>query len=147
MPTTALIHLRLFDGARAPVAQGQEYLVRLVDGAGRQRGLFQGSGGEHTLSVPFFDNSDDMYTVLGSAHGCRDTGVRPVRVKPAAAAVVDLMIVPNHPTFDFTSAGWDAVRQASPQIFPALCCGTTPDAARDRCETFLRAGAIERTSP
>jgi hypothetical protein len=135
---TARIQLRLFDGTRMPVGGAQEYLVRLLDG--NQQQLFVGDleGPEQIFRVPFHDNLADRYTVLVSATHRADAGFFPVVVRQEVPSVLDLMLVPKPPAFDFSAADWDLVRAGWPAAFAALSFGTDANAARARYDELLQ---------
>jgi hypothetical protein len=141
---TGMILLRVFDGTRKPVAVNRTYLARLLDGSQRELLARDLSGPNITFEVPFHDNLDDRYTVLVSEGESLDAGFYPVTVTRQAPALVDLMLVPKRPRFDFAEADWDLVQNNWPAAFRALAFGATPAAARTRYDAFL--GTPERAA-
>ncbi len=135
--TTAFITLRLFDGGRNPLATGEKYLARIMDGSQQLLLARDFAVPDVTFEVPFHDDLDDRHTVLVSASHSVDAGFYPVVVKPAAPAVVDLMLLPKPHAFDFTDADWDLVEANWPAAFRALGYGVTAAAARRRYDALL----------
>ena len=135
---SALLRLRIFDGARAPVAESQEHLVRILDGDQRQLFAEDLTGHEQLFELPFKDSLADRYTVLVSASGASDSGFHPVTVNPNVPAILDLMLLPKPPVFDFERAAWDRVRDDWPAVSAALSFGVSADAARARYDALLQ---------
>jgi hypothetical protein len=135
---TGQLRLRLYDGSREPIAADRKYLVRILDG--RQTELLSKDlkGPEKLFDVPFHDNLDDRYCVLVSAKDCADTGFYPVIVTQDIPAVVDLMLVPKSPEFDFAEADWDRVKANRPGAFAALSYGAPAKNARARYDELLK---------
>lgn len=134
---TAIIALRVFDGARQPLADGRRYLVRILDGSQRQLLARDFSTPEMAFEVPVHDNLDDRYTVLVSASEARDAGFYPIVVTRDARVPLDLMLIPKPHAFDFGEADWDQVQDEWPSAFRALAFGVSDSAARTRYDALL----------
>ena len=99
---TAQIRLKIYDGGREPFSERQSILLRVHNGQTTQsitRTLNTKSlpEGEVLLTVRFFDNFADNYTLLVSADGYRDAGFFPVKVSQQSVTNVSLMLIPNDP--------------------------------------------------
>jgi hypothetical protein len=133
----AQIRLRVYDGARKLFSERQSVLLRVHNGATtdsftKTLNTKSLNEGEINLSVEFFDNFADNYTVLVSADGYRDTGSFPVKVSPRVLAEVSLMLVPTHPSFEFDP--WDVLSANHPVISRFLSLTPADSAARENYE-------------
>jgi len=133
---TAQIRLKIFDGGREPFSERQSILLRVHNGQTTQsitRALNTKSlpEGEVLLTVKFFDNFADNYTILVSADGYRDAGFFPVKVSQQSATNVSLMLIPDDPHLQFDD--WDKLNS---DLFPiakflSLSAGNDPKANYD----------------
>jgi len=101
-----------------------------------QNGYFE----EPTINVeslPFFDNFGDNYTVVAWTEGCSQAGFTPVRVRPEAPAIVDIMLLRKDATFNFRNAGWDSLKQNHQECARLLAAGAATDAASEDRYTQL----------
>jgi hypothetical protein len=133
------IVLRLFDGARRPLEDGRQYLVRILDGSQRQLLARDFSRPAMEFEVPVNDNLDDRYTVLVSASHSRDAGFYPIIVKRDVRIPVDLMLIPKPHAFDFGEADWDQIKGDWPAAYRALAFGVPESDARARYDALLGA--------
>ncbi len=85
--------------------------------------------GEVILSVDFFDNFADNYTVLVSADGYRDAGFFPVRVSPDTPQDVSLMLIPSKPALQFDP--WNVVASLHSQIAKFLALSSVSGNPQD----------------
>jgi hypothetical protein len=126
--------VNLFDGTREPRPQGETTLLRVIDGNQKQVKLVhRKSPSVFFKGLPFHDNFGDDYTVIASADGFRQAGFTPAKLHPSRVTVVDLMLIPSEPSFDFSAASWDAVRTE----LPFLANGATAAKARSRYEDLM----------
>jgi len=110
--TKARIRLMIYDGARQPFSEKQSVLLRVhngqtTDSVTKTLNTKSMDQGVVFLNVDFFDNFADNYTVLVSADGYRDAGFYPVKVSPKVLADLSVMLIPNHPSFEFDP--WDVL--------------------------------------
>lgn len=133
----AQIRLRLFNGAREPLAAGRKSLVRVLDGVQLQRFAQTCTGPEKTFEVPFYDNFRDQYAVIVSADRCLQAGFYPVTVQGGRQVTVDLMIVGKPPKFDFSAADWDLIQTGWPSAVRALTYGASAADAKARYKALL----------
>ncbi len=118
MPDSANIVLHAYNGARQLFPNSLKWSARALDGrspSGGQRTLwFDLQGASQILSVPFFDNFGDLYTVVASIKGCEDSAWYPVHVSGSAPVTLDLMFLPEDGAPHFANATWDKLRQTRP---------------------------------
>lgn len=127
------ITVNLFSGSRTALSPGTEILLTLRNGAQTEvplpnNGFFRASS-INVDALPFFDNFGDNYTVLASAKGLAQAGFTPVKVNPLAPAISDLMLIPKDPTFNFSAARWNTLKDNPIPFSPLLAAGATDDAA------------------
>ena len=121
----AIIVLNVFDGTRNPLPAGTDLLVRISDGAQHQLVDKFFSRSSIQFQVPFSDNFADNYTVLVTADDYRDAGFFPVKISPALAASVDLMLVPKKARYSFPT--WDDLKARYSRFAAFLCCAGSDD--------------------
>jgi hypothetical protein len=87
-------------------------------------------GGTQSLSVPFFDNFGDNYTIIVSADGYEDGAWRPVTVSDRGPVIMDLLLLPKGGAH-FDEASWDTLSQMRPNVAGMIrnCCPTDAAAA------------------
>jgi len=126
--------INVFDGARKPISDDVDLLIRLIDG--NQQSMFGDYRKGPSISfetLPCYDNFGDNYTVLVSADGYSDAGFTPVKITQSSWQQIDLMLVRKQSNFNFAEASWDNLRASHRQLFELLSAGTASDAgARDR---------------
>jgi len=130
----AQIRLKLYDGARQPFSERQEVLLRVHNGQTTQSftktlNTKSLNDGEVILSVDFFDNFADNYTVLVSADGYRDAGFFPVRVSPDTPQDASLMLIPSKPALQFDP--WNVVASLHSQIAKFLALSSVSGNPQD----------------
>ena len=108
------LQLRIFDGTRQPFVAPAQFLITITDGQRVQRVRDFYSQNDITFDVPFFDNLGDDYTVLVWAQGFRQAGFVPVLLSDKYERTIDIMLIPDHPGFNFSQARWEAVRARYP---------------------------------
>ena len=121
MPDTANIVLHAYDGARQLFVNTVKWSAQTRDGrspsAGQNTLRFPSLvGGSQILTVPFFDNFGDLYTVLASAGGFDDSAWYPVHVCGEAPVTLHLMFVPKNGTPHFANATWTRLSQIRPGV-------------------------------
>lgn len=136
---SAVILLNLFDGTRQPIGAGvKNPLIRIIDGNQKELAIRSVNAARVQLSVPFYDNLGDRYTILASADHFTQAGFTPVNVSPVAPQTVDLMLLPKNATFRFADAAWSTIEQSEPAIHAILASGeATEDAAQTRYEDLM----------
>src|SRR5215471_12273140 len=139
---TCTLTVNLSSGARTALPAGVQALLTLRDGNQKtvnlpNNGFVEGSGISIT-GLPFFDNFGDNYAVVASADDYLQAGFFPVKVNPAAPAVVDIMLLGKNATFNFRSANWRRLKSDHPDFASLLAAGTLDDAsAGDRYGQLL----------
>jgi hypothetical protein len=138
MPDNANIVLHAWDGARRLVSNNVEWSVQTQDGRapslGRKTLRFQNlRGGSQVLSVPFFDNLFDNYSVIASADGFEDAAWYPVRVTDKRPVTLDLMFLQKNAKAHFANATWPKLSQSRPAVAAIVERGCeSPAAAADK---------------
>jgi hypothetical protein len=133
-PDKAQIRLKVYDGARQPFTEKRRVLLRVhngqtTDSFTKTLNTKSLNEGELILSVDFFDNFADNYTVVVSADGYRDAGFFPMKVSPTVVQDLSLMLVPNEPSFQFDP--WDVLAVKHPKIAEFLSLTPVADSAHD----------------
>jgi hypothetical protein len=131
---TSTLNLQIYDGTRNRLPDGRDVLIRILDG--NQKQIFVGDKTTSSLAftdLPFYDNYGDNYTVIVSASGYRQAGFTPVSLSPRLAAQLDLMLVPQDPHFNFSSALWTSIKSR----LPFLAKGVTDAAAGERYTALM----------
>jgi hypothetical protein len=107
--------LRLFDGSRQPFTPASNLLVTLTDGNQTQQIRQYYDANAITFNdLPFFDNFGDDYTALAYKDGFQQAGYQPVKLSNRLAATLDLMLIPNDPSFNFALAPWPTLKATYP---------------------------------
>jgi hypothetical protein len=134
MPDNAHIMLNVYDGKRQLLNQAVRWSAQAIDGRGldeRKTLLFPDlRGGSQLLSVPFFDNFGDNYTIIVNADGYEAGAWRPVTVSDRGPVTMDLLLLPNHGALRFAGATWDQLNQLRPNVSRMIrACCPSPEAA------------------
>ena len=133
------ILINVFDGTRNSFRSGTDILYRIIDA--NQKQVFVGERKTPSISfvLPFHDNFLDTYAVIAFSDGYRQAGVTPVRTTRATTTRVDLMLVPDKATFDFSMAKWELLRTTRPQLFQLLSGDLAEVQAKARYQTLMEA--------
>jgi hypothetical protein len=118
---TASLTITVFDGTRQPL--GTEIMYRVLDA--NQNIVLQTSSDSPTLAtlVPYHDDFGGLYAVFVLAEGYCSVGLYPVRVRPTAPQVVDLMLLAKNASFDFMQASWENIASRRPSLEHLLQVG------------------------
>jgi hypothetical protein len=121
MPDTANIILNAYDGAGQLFPNTVTWSAQTQDGRspsdGRQTLQFPNlRGASQILTVPFFDNFGDLYTVTANIEGYGDSAWYPVHVSSSTPVTLDLMFLPKNAVPHFAGATWDKLRQTRPDV-------------------------------
>jgi hypothetical protein len=121
MDETAIIVLHAYDGTRRLFTNMIKWSATTYDGRapsqGRARKEFRNLvGGAQTLTVPFFDNFGDLYTVIAKAKGFEDSAWYPVNISKNSPVTLNLMFLAKGSTAKFTDAAWEILSQARPNV-------------------------------
>lgn len=131
MAQTCSLQVNVFDGRRRLLSPRRDVLFRVIDGAQRpQYGEIVKASSLRIDSLPFFDNLFDNYLVTAYTKGYQQAGIAPVAVSATSLTVVDLMLIPKKSAFNFSGAGWPAMKAR----LPFLAAGVTDAAGRSRYE-------------
>lgn len=143
MPDTANIILHAYNGARQLIPNNVTWSAQTRDGRspsdGQKTLQFPNlRGASQVLSVPFFDNFGDMYTVIASVAGCNDSAWYPVHVNDAKPTDLSLMFLPKDGAPHFANATWDKLSQARPGVASIIQrgCGDAQGAADKYAEVM-----------
>jgi len=106
MPNTddrkASLLVRVFNGARQPFVSTTKLLITLRDGYQKQMHRDYHKGPQIRFEeLPFSNNLADNYTVIAYAKGYQQAGFTPVKLSATVERVVDLMLLPKKPKFEF----------------------------------------------
>lgn len=133
MPDTATIVLNAYTGARQLFPANMKWTAQTRDGrspsGGQQTLHFDISGPSAALSVPFFDNLFDQYTVIGNAKGYDDSAWYPVHVTDEAPVNLSLMFLAKDATPQFANATWTKLQQSRRGLADIIARGCENDAA------------------
>ena len=114
--TTSSLRLRIFDGSRQLFRVPARFLITITDGHRKQQFRDYCSTNDISFNLPFFDNFGDNYSVLVWAEGYRQSGFIPVTVSNQYTRILDIMLIPVDPVFNFTNARFDAACAAYPFV-------------------------------
>jgi hypothetical protein len=103
------LRLRIFDGSRKPFDEPVDFLVTITDGNQTQHVRNYFNSNDITFDVPFFDGPGDKYTVVIWAKGYKQAGFVPVVLSDAYEKILDIMLVPDDPGFNFADAKWEVI--------------------------------------
>jgi len=103
------LRLRIFDGSRKAFAEPADFLVTITDGNRTQHVRDYFKSNDKTFDLPFFDNLGDRYTVVVWAQGYKQAGFVPVILSDAYDKILDIMLVPDDPGFNFADAKWEVI--------------------------------------
>ena len=124
---TGSIRINIVDGARQPVGDNLELLIRILDGRKKEvRSLWAQGPAIPVLGLTFHDSPDDWYTVIVHASGYQDGAIYPVRLQQGRLVDAYLMLEPNHAGFHFEPI--DTI-QADARLYQLLANGATGDPA------------------
>jgi hypothetical protein len=134
---TCTLNVNLFGGSRAALPPRVQPLLTVRDGNQQTVQLpdngFVSNSSISINGLPFFDNSGDNYAVVASASNYEQAGFFPVKLNPARAAVVDIMLLQRNGGFNFRDARWDLLNQQYPDYAALLRAGADDDpSAADR---------------
>jgi hypothetical protein len=142
MPDTATIVVHAYTGARQLFPANMKWTAQTRDGrspgGGQQPLFFDITGSSVALSVPYFDNLFDQYTVIGNAKGYDDSAWYPVHVNDEAPVDLDLMFLAKDATPQFAGATWTKLQQSRHGIADIVTrgCGSPADAADKYAEVI-----------
>jgi hypothetical protein len=119
--TTGTIRINIVDGARQPIPDNLQLLIRILDGRKREV-LSQWATGSAipVQGLPFHNSPDDWYTVIVHASGYQDGAIYPVRLQQGRLVDAWLMLEPNHAGFQFAKI---ETIQADARLYQLLANG------------------------
>jgi hypothetical protein len=133
---TSSLTLRVFDGTGQVFPAGTQILVTITDGNQKQIVRQTFNAGQISLKgLPFYDNFGDNYSVIAYVEGHKQAGYAPIKLSPTAPANVDLMLIPNHPIFNFAGLTWKIAKQKMPFLAPMA--GQSETDAQDRFSQLM----------
>lgn len=135
---TARITLNIFDGTRRLINPRIKTRVILRDGGQRIRHDNFHRAQTINFTVPFANSLTDRYTLIVSADQHTQSGWTPIKLSPAVAQVVDLMMVPKNCAYDFTDAAWPALKVTHPVLSALLTSGASEIEAAARYDELQR---------
>lgn len=133
MAQSSSLQVNVFDGRRQLLSPATNVLYRVIDGNQKQLHAENHKTPSLSLNLPFYNNLGDRYTVIVSASGYRQAGFSPVKLSPALATELDLMLIPNDPHFNFSMATWDVIKTK----LPFLASGIDDAAGKARYEGLV----------
>ena len=125
--------VNVFDGTRRPFSASVDILYRVFDGTTKEIAEPMKRTASLTFNVPFHNNLNDNHRVIVSAKGWQQSGYWPIKLSPQEPQILDLMLIPKNPIFDFTQAQWDRIKLA----LPFLGNGISDSAGRDRYNDLM----------
>ncbi len=124
---TGTIRLNIVDGARQPIRENVDVLMRILDGRKQPvRTLWAKGAVIPILGLPFHDNPDDWYTIIIHADGYQDAALYPVRLQAGRLIDAYAMLAPTHGMFHF--ARLETLKQ-DPQLFQLVANGCAGEIA------------------
>jgi len=137
MPDTATIVVHGYNGGRQLLPASMRWTAQTRDGrtqaSGQQTLSFNIPGSSAALTVPFFDNLFDQYTVIGNAKGYDDSAWYPVHVTDEAPVELSLMFLAKDATPQFAGATWTKLQQSRRGIADIVARGCqSPTEAADK---------------
>jgi hypothetical protein len=135
-PATSTLTINVFDGTRKLLENGKNILYRIFDGNQKAippQELRQSS--VRFTGLPFFNNFGDNYRVVVSADKYFQAGYTPVPLSPAHPTELYLMLLPKKNTFNFSNAGWNAVKE----LFPFIAAGVSESEGKERYSKLMQA--------
>ena len=127
------LRLRIFDGTRQPFSAPAQFLITITDGNQKQQVREYYTQNDITFDLPFFDNFGDQYTALVWVDGYKQAGYTPIQLSDKTEQTLDIMLIPNNPSFNFADAGWDVVKAK----YPFIADGVDDATGQGRYENFL----------
>lgn len=103
------LRLRIFDGSRKSFAEPADFLLTITDGNQTQHVRNYFKSNDKTFDLPFFDNLGDRYTVVVWAKDYKQAGFVPVVLSDEYEKILDIMLVPDDPGFNFADAKWEVI--------------------------------------
>lgn len=139
MPNSANIVLHAYRGDRCIFPSGQAWSAVARDGRSESSSLpFPAlTCGSQILTVPFFDNFGDLYTVVANADGYDGAAWYPVHVNDKIPVTLDLMLLPHDGILQFANASWTALCASRPGVAAIVRRGCESD--DDAAAKFSRA--------
>jgi hypothetical protein len=127
---TSSLTVNVYDGTRRPFTAPVDVLYRVFSAQNPSQALAQPMGkfASQPFTLPFHDNLFDNHRVVVTANGWQQAGYVPVRLSNKSPVILDLMMIPKNPSFDFTDAPWDRIKTA----LPFLGSDVTDNVAKDR---------------
>lgn len=119
------IRINIVDGARQPVPDDLQTLVRVLDGNKREVRNLWGKGSTIVvIGLPFHDSPVDMYTVIVHASSYDDGAIYPVPLQQGRLLDVYVMLQPTDASFHFVPI---ETVQANAPLYQLLANGATGD--------------------
>lgn len=139
MANTASIMVNVFDGTRQPLVTDKQLLIRILDGNHNEVSAeFHNGPSIRFDDLPTFDNFGDNYTVITSASGYQQAGFTPIHIQRGAVQIVDLMLIPREPAFNFALGRWETLQQTFPKLIELFSNDLADqEAARARYESMI----------
>lgn len=136
-PSTCTLNVTLFSGARTTLPADAKAVLTVRDGNQRSVALeHNGYVDGPTTCIPglqYTGGFGDNYAIVASARHYRQAGFYPVKINPAAPAVVDIMLLRKNAAYNFNGASWNELNQNFPAYADLLRAGAADDAsAADR---------------
>ena len=136
MPDTANIILNAYAGTRQLFPNTLQWSAQTKDGRAPSQGqntlqFLNLKGASQILSVPFFDNFGDMYTVIASIDGYDNSAWYPVHVSNQTPVTLDLMFLKKNAAPHFAQATWEQLLLRRPSVAAIIQrgCADAGDAA------------------
>ena len=109
MPDTSRLILRIFDGTRQMFSKPADFLVSITNGYTEHLLSKDYNTPQIAFDLPFYDNQGDNYQVVVYTEGYKQAGFVPVTLSKNFATTLDIMLVPDTPTYHFAAASWNVV--------------------------------------
>jgi hypothetical protein len=113
-----ILQLRIFDGTRQPFPLPADFLVRVLDGNAKI--LLNRDFTSNVIDLPLDSEGGiaDDYSINVASQGYRQAGYSGLTLKGPGPTLLDVMLIPKDPGFNFANAKWPAARALYPFLGP-----------------------------
>lgn len=127
------LELRIYDGTRQLFAAPAKFLITITDGNQVQRYRDFRTENQIVFDLPFFDNFGDDYGIVVWADGYQQAGFMPVALSDTYTKTLDVMLIPNKPTYSFVNGPWNDVKV----LYPFLTTGVDDPTGAARYQNLV----------
>ena len=140
MSDTTTLVVNLFDGRRESLDPDAEPHVQVFNGDSPSKRVGDAYKKANSFRFPdleYSDNFIDNFRVIASADGYYDAGFVPVKMSRNQTQTIDLMLLPKHSSFNFTSAHWNQLPAKRGELYELIRGGLDDATAQARYEHLM----------